>query len=158
MSITHITSLSQLNGILDKSKDKLSVIDFHASWCGPCHAIAPVFEALSKQYKDVNFLKCDVDAAREVSGHHGISAMPTFIFLKGHTKVHQVRGANKAALEAGIRQYSSGAGASGGAFAGQGRTLGGDSPAASGSSDPLSPQLKIFLYLIAAYGLFWYLS
>ena len=69
-----------------------------------------------------------------------------------------LRRSSRSALEAGIRQYSSGAGASGGAFAGQGRTLGGDSPAASGSSDPLSPQLKIFLYLIAAYGLFWYLS
>jgi thiol-disulfide isomerase/thioredoxin len=43
--------------------------------CGPCHAIAPVFEALSKQYANVNFLKCDVDAARDVAGRYTVSAM-----------------------------------------------------------------------------------
>ena len=43
--------------------------------CGPCHAIAPVYEALSKQYTNVNFLKCDVDAARDVAQEYGISAM-----------------------------------------------------------------------------------
>ncbi|KAF8975383.1 thioredoxin-like protein, partial [Cyathus striatus] len=51
------------------------VIDFHATWCGPCHAIAPTFEALSKQHKNVNFLKCDVDAARDVASLYSVSAM-----------------------------------------------------------------------------------
>lgn len=43
--------------------------------CGPCHAIAPAFEALSKQYANVNFLKCDVDAARDVAARYTVSAM-----------------------------------------------------------------------------------
>jgi len=43
--------------------------------CGPCHTIAPAFEALSKQYANVNFLKCDVDAARDVAGRYTVSAM-----------------------------------------------------------------------------------
>lgn len=85
--------------------------------CGPCHAIAPTFEALSRQYENVNFLKCDVEAARDVASIYRVSAMsvifvpvwywtnelknasllrPTFVFLKGSTKVDQVRGANKA--------------------------------------------------------------
>jgi thiol-disulfide isomerase/thioredoxin len=46
--------------------------------CGPCHAIAPAFEALSRQYTTVNFLKCDVDAAADVSGAYSISAMYAF--------------------------------------------------------------------------------
>jgi thiol-disulfide isomerase/thioredoxin len=75
--------------------------------------IAPTFEALSKQYKNVNFLKCDVDAARDVASRYSVSAMcapphlyiyifdhpfcrPTFIFLKGSDKVDQVRGMDKA--------------------------------------------------------------
>jgi len=75
MSITHITSLSQLNEILSASEEKLTVIDFHATWCGPCHQIAPTFEELSKQYPGVNFLKCDVEVAAEVSQKYSVSAM-----------------------------------------------------------------------------------
>ncbi|RDB29300.1 Peptide-N(4)-(N-acetyl-beta-glucosaminyl)asparagine amidase [Hypsizygus marmoreus] len=168
MSITHLASLSELDTILSKSKDKLSVIDFHATWCGPCHAIAPTFESLSKQYKNVNFLKCDVDAAKDIATRYAVSAMPTFIFLKGGVKVDQVRGANKAALEDAVRRHSGPASSS--AFTGKGQTLGGG-PApidiadvkstvsqATGKVKNLDPQVKILLALAAAYLLFWYLS
>ncbi|KAF9270641.1 thioredoxin-domain-containing protein [Marasmius fiardii PR-910] len=171
MSISHIDSVSQLNGILSKSKDKLSVIDFHATWCGPCHAIAPTFEALSKQYKDVNFLKCDVDAARDVAQQYRISAMPTFIFLKGDTKVDQVRGANRAAIEDALRRHSSGSSGSTGTFSGRGQTLGGTPAPADAAGDVqagvngllgkfnnLDPQVKVLIYLLGGYALFWYLS
>ena len=43
--------------------------------CGPCRTIAPAFEALSKQYANVNFLKCDVDAAQDVAGRYAVTAM-----------------------------------------------------------------------------------
>ncbi|KAJ7727835.1 thioredoxin-domain-containing protein [Mycena maculata] len=171
MSITHLTSVSELNGYLAKSKDKLSVIDFHATWCGPCHAIAPTFEALSKQYRNVNFFKCDVDATPDVASLYRVSAMPTFIFLKGSTKVDQVRGANKAELESALRRHSSESGASTSAFSGKGQTLGGaQAPvdvsrearatlnnAASGFTK-LDTQLQVLLALIGAYVMFWYLS
>ncbi|EGN93110.1 hypothetical protein SERLA73DRAFT_189950 [Serpula lacrymans var. lacrymans S7.3] len=165
MSITHITSLSQLDGFL--SGNKLSVIDFHATWCGPCHAIAPTFESLSKQYKNVNFLKCDVDAARDVASKYSVSAMPTFIFLKGTTKVDQVRGANKSGLEDALKRHSSGA-STGAAFTGKGQTLGSSSSSSSPSAYPnditssaysawsdLDPKIKILLGLVAAYIFFW---
>ncbi|TFK56719.1 thioredoxin-domain-containing protein [Heliocybe sulcata] len=163
MSITHITSLSQLNGILSKANDKLSVIDFHATWCGPCHMIAPTFEALSKQYTNVNFLKCDVDAANEVAGYYKVGAMPTFIFLKGSTKVDELRGADKAGLERKVRQHASGGSSSTGAFSGKGQTLSGSSPKpdikdAIPAVQNLDPQVKLFLALLGAYLLFWYLS
>ncbi|KAJ3909377.1 thioredoxin-domain-containing protein [Lentinula edodes] len=163
MSITHIASVSQLNGILEKEKDKLSVIDFHATWCGPCHAIAPAFEAFSKQYTNVNFMKCDVDAARDVASLYRVSAMPTFIFLRGNTKVDQVRGADKAGLRAAIVKHSSGAAGSG-AFSGKGQTLGsgggGGDIAESSSSlfSNMDPQVRVLLYLLGAYLVFWYLS
>ncbi|KAF9015663.1 thioredoxin-domain-containing protein [Cyathus striatus] len=164
MSITHIESVSQLNGILTKSKDKLSVIDFHATWCGPCHAIAPTFEALSKQHKNVNFLKCDVDAARDVASLYSVSAMPTFIFLRGDVKVDQVRGADRAGIENALRKHASPSSA---AFSGKGQTLGSTSAQssttkrnASSSVSPatasLNPQLKVFLGLVGLYLFFWY--
>lgn len=85
---------------------------YHLIRCGPCHAIAPVFESLSKEYSNVNFLKCDTDAVKEVAQKYSISAMyvcpsghgtlstdnsnrPTFILLKGKTKIDQLKGADK---------------------------------------------------------------
>ncbi|KAK0208742.1 thioredoxin-domain-containing protein [Desarmillaria ectypa] len=164
MSITEIISLSQLNGILTKDKGKVSVIDFHAHWCGPCHAIAPTYEDISRKYKNINFLKCDVDAAKDVASAYRVSAMPTFIFLRGTEKIDQVRGADRNALENAVRRHSTGSSASG-AFSGKGQTLGGG-PANSSSKGSyggpqvpgLDRQTKVFLALIAAYVFFWYLS
>ncbi|SJL06157.1 related to Thioredoxin [Armillaria ostoyae] len=166
MPLTEITSVSQLNGILTKDKGKVSVIDFHAHWCGPCHAIAPTYEDLSRKYKNINFLKCDVDAAKDVASAYRVSAMPTFIFLKGTDKIDQVRGADRTALENAVRRHSTGSsGSSSGAFSGKGQTLGGGSTKSSykdiygGPQAPgLDRQTKVFLALIAAYLFFWYLS
>ncbi|KAG6910516.1 hypothetical protein DXG01_009935 [Tephrocybe rancida] len=142
--------------------------DLQKPRCGPCHAIAPVYEALSKQYTGVNFLKCDVDAAKDVASKYSVSAMPTFVFLKGTTKVDQVRGANKAALEDAVRRHSGPS--SSGAFSGKGQTLGGGSAPidkmdvkntlnqATGPVSNLDPQVKILLGLAGAYLLFWYLG
>lgn len=61
------------------------------------HAIAPVFEKLANQYRGVTFCKVDVDKAQEIARAYRISAMPTFVFIKGERKVHEVKGANAAA-------------------------------------------------------------
>lgn len=164
MSITHITSTTQLNSLLSRSKEKVTVIDFHASWCGPCHQIAPTFEALSKQHRNVNFLKCDVDAAKDVASMYRVTAMPTFIFLKGDRELERVKGANRTQLEATVRKYTSGS--SGSAFAGKGQTLGGSSPAAPQPEGPgilaafnkVDPQVRMLLYLLVAYLVFLYVS
>jgi len=166
MAITTITSISQLNGILSKDKDKLSVIDFHATWCGPCHAIAPAFEALSKKYTNVNFLKCDVDAASEVASFYSVSVMPTFIFLKGSTKVDQLKGASKSALESTLQKHAVVSTST--AFSGKGNTLGGSPAAPDVVGDgtetlnkifagftQLDPQLRVLLGLIGLYLVFW---
>ncbi|KAH9486479.1 Peptide-N(4)-(N-acetyl-beta-glucosaminyl)asparagine amidase [Psilocybe cubensis] len=171
MSITHLTSLSQLDTILSKSKDKLSVIDFHASWCGPCHAIAPTFEALAKQYPSVNFLKCDVDAVSDVAQKYKVTAMPTFAFLKGNTQIDTLRGADRAGLTEKIRKHatSSGSSSATSAFSGKGRTLGGEPAApdvagevkvtldkASQGLNSLDPQLKVLMLLLGLYFIFWF--
>jgi len=169
-SITHLNSVSQLNGILSQSKEKISVIDFHATWCGPCHTIAPAFEQLSKQYTNVNFLKCDVDAAEDVAAVYKITAMPTFIFLKGSNQVAQVKGADTALLASTLKKHAGPP--STGAFTGTGRTLGSSAQAGSSTEHPhatpgtrlaewwsgLDGNVQVLIGLLGAYMLFWWLS
>jgi len=63
--------------------NKITVIDFTATWCGPCKQIKPIFEQLAKDYTNLNFVKVDIDDARDVALDFSISSVPTFVFLKG---------------------------------------------------------------------------
>ncbi|OPL20848.1 thioredoxin-like 1-like protein, partial [Mytilus galloprovincialis] len=64
----------------------LIVVDFFATWCGPCVQIAPVYQKLSDEYSDCIFLKVDVDEVEDVAAESGISAMPTFQCYKNGNK------------------------------------------------------------------------
>ena len=78
--------------------NKLVVIDFTATWCGPCQMIAPVFKEMSENMENVVFLKVDVDKNAETAAHYGVSAMPTFAFVKKGEVVDRLMGANAAKL------------------------------------------------------------
>jgi len=84
-----------------------AVVDFYATWCGPCRAVAPKVGELSEKYQKVRFIQVDVDKLREVASQFQVTAMPTFVFLKDGKEVGQrVRGADVRALEAGIQSLS----------------------------------------------------
>ncbi|ONK75738.1 uncharacterized protein A4U43_C03F20020 [Asparagus officinalis] len=74
---------------------KLVVVDFTASWCGPCRMMAPIVSELAKKFTDVLFLKVDVDELKTVAQDWAIEAMPTFVFVKEGTIIDKVVGANK---------------------------------------------------------------
>ncbi len=78
------------------------VIDFFATWCGPCKRIAPTYEKLSEAFHTIVFLKVDVDESPELVNQYDVSAMPTFVFLKNGQEVKRVEGADMAGLEAGF--------------------------------------------------------
>ncbi|KAH9366721.1 hypothetical protein HPB48_008778 [Haemaphysalis longicornis] len=76
---------------LDEAGDKLVVVDFYATWCGPCKMIEPFLKQQSEIYKDqVVFLKVDVDENEEIASQYEISCMPTFLFIKKREKVRLV--------------------------------------------------------------------
>ena len=74
--------------------DKLAVIDFWAEWCGPCRAIGPVIEELSKEYEGkVNVGKVNVDHNPQLSVKYGITSIPAILFVKGGQVVDKLVGA-----------------------------------------------------------------
>lgn len=74
--------------------DQLSVIDFWAEWCGPCRAIGPVIEELSKEYEGkVKIGKVNVDVNPQTSLNYGITSIPAILFVKGGQIVDKQIGA-----------------------------------------------------------------
>ena len=59
------------------------VIDFHATWCGPCKVLSPILEELSGEVTGVEFVKLDVDQHPEIAGANGVMGVPTVVMLKG---------------------------------------------------------------------------
>lgn len=78
------------------------VIDFSATWCGPCQKIAPVIDQLAEEYAGrVNICKCDVDQNDELTAQYGIRNVPTIIFIdkEGNTVDRMVGAAPKKDFE-----------------------------------------------------------
>ena len=61
---------------------KRQVIDFHATWCGPCKILSPILEELQGEMNDVEFVKLDVDQFPEISGANQVMGVPTVVILK----------------------------------------------------------------------------
>ncbi|NWV68612.1 THIO protein, partial [Malurus elegans] len=88
---------------LQAAGEKLIVVDFSATWCGPCKMIKPFFHGLGEKYADVIFIEVDVDDAQDVATNCDVKCMPTFQFYKGGKKVQEFSGANKEKLEETIK-------------------------------------------------------
>ncbi|KAF4118570.1 thioredoxin-like [Onychostoma macrolepis] len=93
--------------VLAEAGDKLVVVDFTATWCGPCQSIAPFYKGLSENpaYADVVFLKVDVDDAQDVAQSCEIKCMPTFHFYKNGKKLDDFSGSNQTKLEEMVKQH-----------------------------------------------------
>lgn len=84
---------------------KLIVVDFNATWCGPCQKIRPFFIQLAHKYPNALFLGVDVDICRETAMEQGVSAMPTFMLYKNRERLITIRGAHEKELEDKIRLH-----------------------------------------------------
>ena len=85
---------------LEKNKNwkflgnKPTIIDFYATWCGPCKRLSPIMEQLAKEYNGkVQFYKVDVDKERELATMFGIQSIPSILFIPKKGKPIMAQGA-----------------------------------------------------------------
>ncbi|XP_052417567.1 thioredoxin-like [Carassius gibelio] len=102
-----IENKSAFDNALKNAGNKLVVVDFTATWCGPCQMIGPIFKAESEKPENSNvvFLKVDVDDAQDVSAFCDIKSMPTFQFYKNGKKIDEFSGSNKDKLLKKISEH-----------------------------------------------------
>ena len=96
MGVIEITSLLQFEK--ENSSDKTIIVDFYATWCGPCKMIYPKFNTLSDSHTDITFLKVDIDQVQKISEKYRIEAMPTFIVFKNGAESARLSGASQSKL------------------------------------------------------------
>ena len=102
-----VDSKAEWDGCLEEAAKagKPLIVDFTASWCGPCKAIAPKFEAIAAATPGALFAKVDVHVNEEVAHECGVSSMPTFQVFRAGKKVGEMAGADEPALRALVAKH-----------------------------------------------------
>ncbi len=88
-------------------KSGVVVIDFFATWCGPCKAIAQPFADFAKEYPTITFLKADVDVAETLASKFNVSVLPTFVFLKDGVVINRIEGADIVKIKKALSKAAS---------------------------------------------------
>lgn len=90
-SVTTIQEADFQNDVLEA--DRPVLVDFFATWCGPCRALAPVLDAVAKAYEGrIKVVKVDVDTAPNLAAHYRIRGVPTMMFFRDGKVVDTIVG------------------------------------------------------------------
>ncbi len=85
--------------------DNIVVVDFHATWCGPCKTFSPTFEEFDSNRLDVDCIKVDVEKGQEIAAKHAVRSIPTLVKIKKGEVIGTKTGAlTKDQLEAWVNE------------------------------------------------------
>ena len=91
MSVLHITKETFENEVMNSEKPVL--VDFFATWCGPCRMVGPVIEEIAEEREDIKVCKIDVDQQQELASQFGVVSIPTLVVIQNGKVVNQALGA-----------------------------------------------------------------
>ena len=91
MSVTNINKNNFQNEVLNSEKPVL--LDFWASWCGPCRMVSPIVDEIAAERGDIKAGKVNVDEQPELAAQFGVMSIPTLVVIKGGKVVNQMVGA-----------------------------------------------------------------
>ena len=87
MAVTVVTKENFAQEVLQS--DKPVLIDFWASWCGPCRMLSPIVDQVAEQHSEVKVGKIDIDAQPELANQFGVMSIPTLIVFRNGQKVNE---------------------------------------------------------------------
>lgn len=94
-SVKTISSINELNLIINNNETKMLVIDLYADWCLPCKVLSPIFVSLSAAYKDqAIFLKIDIDKNPDIAAAFGVQRIPYVVFIRNKKTIYALSGVN----------------------------------------------------------------
>lgn len=103
MAITQLTKaefsekIADLNSAISEWHylgSRPAIVDFYATWCGPCRTLAPILEELSEEYAgDVEIYKVDIDREQELAAAFGVRSVPTLLFIPAQGMPQMATGA-----------------------------------------------------------------
>lgn len=91
MSVKNIGKVDFENEVLNS--DKKVLVDFFASWCGPCRMLSPIVDEIANERADIKVVKVNVDEEPELSAEFGIMSIPTLLVFENGKVVNQMMGA-----------------------------------------------------------------
>mgnify|MGYP003316098506 FL=1 len=91
MKVLHVNKDNFHNEVLNSEKPVL--LDFFASWCGPCRMVGPILDEIAEEREDIKVCKVDIDEQPELASRYRIMSVPTLMVLKDGNIVDQSIGA-----------------------------------------------------------------
>ena len=102
--INHLTKTEFESKVINS--DRVSLVDFFATWCGPCQMLTPVLEKISEERNDFDIYKVDIDEEMELAIKYGVEVVPTMIIFKNGNPVGRLEGFHdKSSLIEEISKY-----------------------------------------------------